>query len=62
VPRGIGGLVDVVSSPKYATGVGLVRFGMQQNGNGGDLSRVRDEKIFTRVVGRMKGWFQHLRS
>ncbi len=26
-PRDIGGLIDVVSSPEYATGVGLVRYG-----------------------------------
>ena len=27
VPRGVGGLVDVVRSPTYATGVGLVLYG-----------------------------------
>ena len=27
VPQGIGGLVDVVNSPIYATGVGLVKYG-----------------------------------
>src|SRR5262249_21338608 len=29
VPRGIGGLVDVVKSPAYATGVGLVLYGVR---------------------------------
>jgi len=29
-PQGVGGLVDVVKSPGYATGVGLVRYGAQQ--------------------------------
>jgi len=29
VPRGIGGLVDVVKSPSYATGVGLVLYGVR---------------------------------
>ena len=30
VPSKIGGLVDVVRSPGYATGVGLVMFGAEQ--------------------------------
>jgi cell division protein FtsA len=30
VPRGVGGLVDVVRSPMYATGVGLVVYGAKQ--------------------------------
>ena len=30
VPSGIGGLVDVVKSPAYATGVGLVKYGAQR--------------------------------
>jgi cell division protein FtsA len=29
-PSGIGGLVDVVKSPSYATGVGLVKYGAQR--------------------------------
>ena len=29
MPRGVGGLTDVVKSPAYATGVGLVRYGAQ---------------------------------
>jgi cell division ATPase FtsA len=27
VPVGVGGLIDVVKSPAYATGVGLVKYG-----------------------------------
>jgi len=30
LPRGIGGLTDVVRSPAYSTGVGLVRFGTRE--------------------------------
>jgi cell division protein FtsA len=29
-PTGIGGLMDVVKSPSYATGVGLVKHGAEQ--------------------------------
>jgi cell division protein FtsA len=31
-PRDIGGLVDVVRSPEFATGVGLVRYGLRSQG------------------------------
>ena len=31
-PKGVGGLVDVVRSPAYATGVGLVQYGVAQQG------------------------------
>jgi len=30
-PMGIGGLVDVVSSPAYATAIGLIKFGQAQS-------------------------------
>lgn len=33
-PQGIGGLVDVVRSPMYATGVGLVHYGAAESGIG----------------------------
>ena len=46
VPLQVGGLVDVVSSPMYATGVGLILYGLRQaashaNGNGHFWSRMR---------------------
>jgi cell division protein FtsA len=55
LPRDIGGLADVVNSPVYATGVGLVRYGSRnmQTRN----FAVNDDKIFERVVRRMKEWF-----
>ncbi len=55
-PREIGGLGEVVSSPKYATGVGLVLTGAR-NGRESKF-RIRDENIFSRVTMRMKEWFQ----
>ena len=61
VPRDIAGLVDVVNGPKYATGVGLVRFGHRE-ANGTDIARVREENIFSRVATRMQQWFDHLRT
>lgn len=54
-PTGIGGLVDVVNSPIYATGVGLVLYGSKnQTAN---KFRLRDNHIFGKVRYRMREWF-----
>ncbi len=50
-PRGIGGLVDVVRSPSYATGVGLVLYGARQQRTQG---RPQPDKGMWK---RMRGWF-----
>ena len=58
VPSHIGGLQDVVRSPMYSTGVGLVLFGLQQQrGSQTSRFRIRDESIFGRVKQRMRAWF-----
>ena len=51
-PRGIGGLVDVVNSPMYATGVGLVIYGMKNGG--GAKFRVGERNVFGKVTERFK--------
>jgi len=57
-PTQIGGLQDVVRSPMYATGVGLVVFGNRQREPGGHSRfRMRDDSIFRRVRQRMRDWF-----
>jgi cell division protein FtsA len=56
-PRGIGGLVDVVNSPLYATGVGLVLYGSRQQGTEGRF-RVGDRNIFSKVVKVFKRWVE----
>jgi cell division protein FtsA len=57
-PRHVGGLQDVVRSPMYATGVGLVLFGFsQRDGRGTSRFRIRDDSIFRRVRQRMRDWF-----
>ncbi len=58
VPSHIGGLQDVVRSPMYATGVGLVLFGLSQSrAHNQSRFRIRDESIFGRVKQRMRDWF-----
>ncbi len=57
-PWRVGGLQDVVKSPMYATGVGLVLYGQAQaTGRGVSRFRIRDESIFRRVRQRMRDWF-----
>jgi len=57
-PQGIGGLVDVVNNPMYATAVGLVLFGAKNRTQ--SKFRIRDANIFNRVTTRMKKWFQEI--
>jgi cell division protein FtsA len=58
LPSHIGGLQDVVRSPMYATGVGLVLFGLSENRSQNQSRfRIRDESIFGRVKQRMRDWF-----
>jgi len=56
LPIGISGLVDVVNSPLYATGVGLVLWGSRDRG--ADLAPAyQTGGLMDRMVGRMKQWF-----
>ncbi|OEU76865.1 MAG: cell division protein FtsA [Desulfuromonadales bacterium C00003093] len=54
-PLDIGGLTDVVNSPIYATGVGLVKYGSRnlQTQN----FKIGEANVFERVSRRMKEWF-----
>ena len=56
-PQNIGGLVDVVNSPVYATGVGLVVYGSKNSGSREFPTSQSDENLFRRVSRRMKEWF-----
>ncbi len=56
VPQYVTGLVDVVRNPIYATGVGLLLFG-QQNQTG-RLQDLPGDNNFRAVWSRMKSWFQ----
>ncbi len=56
-PVGISGLVDVVNSPVYATGVGLVLWGARNKSMDLVTSYQANGGMFDRVMGRMKQWF-----
>ena len=57
-PQGIGGLVDVVNSPVYSTGVGLVVYGSRHVDIAAHFPTTQgDDSLFRRVSKRMKEWF-----
>lgn len=56
LPRNVEGLSEVVGSPRYATGVGLVLMGKEQVEQ--HLQGQLDSGSLRRVWERMRGWFQ----
>ncbi len=57
-PQKIGGLVDVVNSPVYATGVGLVIYGSRHMEVATHFPTTQsDDSLFRKVSKRMKEWF-----
>jgi len=56
VPFGIKSNSDMVFSPAYSTGVGLIHYGMKYHGNS-DKIRVRGEKTFNKIRRWMEQWF-----
>jgi len=55
VPRGVGGLVDVVRGPQFATAVGLVQYGAKQ-AEASPHFRIREENVYRKVRNRMQKW------
>jgi cell division protein FtsA len=58
VPKGIGGLVDVVKNPLHATGVGLVLYGSRNQGN--RIFRNREDNVYHKVKERMREWIEEI--
>jgi len=58
IPQGIGGLRDVVSSPKFATGVGLLKYGASHGAKA--KFQIREKNIYDKVRGSMRTWIQDL--
>jgi cell division protein FtsA len=59
-PAPAGGLADVVRSPIYSTGVGLVLYGLRGRAHGGAPFDDTDGNLFTRIRRRMSEWFSEL--
>jgi cell division protein FtsA len=56
MPRYVGGLSEVVSNPRYATGVGLVLMGKQQVER--QIQSQMASGSFADILHRMKSWFK----
>jgi cell division protein FtsA len=56
MPRYVGGLSEVVSNPRYATGVGLILMGKQQLER--HLTGQMESTSIGRIFDKMKSWFQ----
>jgi cell division protein FtsA len=56
VPTGIGGVVEMVNSPMYATGVGLLQFALKQH-HYGRFQKSTDDHLFGKIYHRMRDWF-----
>lgn len=56
-PERVSGLVDVVKNPKFATGIGLLLYGYQQEYDGRSSGVWTEEKSVKGVWKRMKQWF-----
>ena len=58
VPKGFGGLVDVVSSPVYATGVGLALYASQHIRS--TRFKIREQNVYSKVKNRMMEWITEI--
>ena len=61
IPIGFGGLADVVKSPEYATGVGLILYGWRCGQKKVNQKKVNfrsqnDSHLFQNILKRMKDW------
>ncbi len=59
-PRNVGGLKDVVNSPKFATAVGLLKYGAEKENDGQKNFTSHETSMFNGVLVRMKKWFKDI--
>lgn len=67
VPIRLGGLKEVVNSPKFSTAVGLLKYGADQMSRGHQASHsiigdtlMGEDGIVGKIGGQMKTWFKDL--
>jgi cell division protein FtsA len=58
IPQNVGGLADIVSSPIYATGVGLALYALREEKDETRPRKLGGGNLFEKVYLRMKGWFR----
>ena len=54
-PIDLGGLVDVVNNPMYATCTGLIQYGFKRN-KIGLVRELQGRNLFDKIFSRMKDW------
>ena len=60
-PLNVCGLKDVVDSPKYATAVGLLRYGAEKESRGHKkFAPAGDSGVFEKILKKMKKWFSEV--
>ena len=55
-PNNVGGLAEVVGSPIFATGVGLIQYGYRYRQDK-PMGKVEGSHLFSRIGQRMRNWF-----
>lgn len=60
LPISVGGLKDVVNSPKFATGVGLLKYACRKNAARGKFQARDRVNVYEKVRSSMRGWIKDL--
>ena len=60
LPMEVGGLVEVVRNPKFATGVGLIKYGAENNDITHFRALHREERLYRRMKRRMRDWWHEI--
>ena len=55
IPMGLGGLIDVVNNPMYATCTGLIQYGSKRVKTG-PIRELQGRNLFDKIFSRMKDW------
>ncbi|MDO6418409.1 cell division protein FtsA [Amphritea sp. 2_MG-2023] len=58
LPKGVRGMGDILNSPIYATGIGLLQYAKQDNQHLTEAVPVKDSSEQPHILKRMKTWFQ----
>ena len=58
VPQNITGLTDIVNNPIYATGVGLLKYGITHSAGGANKSGKSPAENFEGLLDKLKSWFK----
>ncbi|MBN1226728.1 MAG: cell division protein FtsA [Deltaproteobacteria bacterium] len=58
IPSGFGGLSEIVKSPEYATGTGLLLYGWRYGQKDPHFMSKNDSRLFQNILKRMKDWMK----